>query len=491
MKTPKHFALVIISTVLYLQLFSQAPTVWGELKKGDCEVGFKLIETVDNSRVFNFSIEEKEYKPRPLRIHLWYPSKQKSENYLTVDSYLKICSEDFVPIVNLPVQLQKGLGNENLEQFSNKQTASILNAIPEYGNFPLIIIGQGLYFESPLSHFILCEYLASHGYIVATSALFGTHNRLVNLNVQDLETQIRDMEFIIAEVKKQKITSSNKTGIIGFDLGGMSGMILTMRNPGIAAFISLDAGILYEHFSGLPGIHQNYNLDNFRVPWLHITQSRFIQDSSIQTTMSKKKYGDNYLVTTNTTNHANFTSYSICGIENPVPAYWGEIADDLESVYIEICDYSKSFLDQYLKQINIGLNPNKYEYLSTLFKKGCDNIIVEDDLINQIIVNGVKTVYPIIRERKRNFPSEPIIEETKLNWLGYHFLYWWGREKEAIDVFKLLAELYPDSLNAYDSLGESYYINGQTDLAIINYEKSLELNPDNENAKEMLLKLKN
>jgi len=47
----------------------------------------------------------------------------------------------------------------------------------------------------------------------------------------------------------------------------------------------------------------------------------------------------------------------------------------------------------------------------------------------------------------------------------------------------------PQSANAHDSLGEAYMINGNKELAIKNYKKSLELNPDNTNAKEMLNKL--
>ena len=52
-------------------------------------------------------------------------------------------------------------------------------------------------------------------------------------------------------------------------------------------------------------------------------------------------------------------------------------------------------------------------------------------------------------------------------------------------------DLYPTSFDVYDSLGEAYMKNGQNDLAMVYYEKSLELNPENVNAKEMLTKLKN
>jgi cytochrome c-type biogenesis protein CcmH/NrfG len=49
---------------------------------------------------------------------------------------------------------------------------------------------------------------------------------------------------------------------------------------------------------------------------------------------------------------------------------------------------------------------------------------------------------------------------------------------------------YPQSSNTYDSLGEAYAKAGKKDLAIQNYEKSLQLNPDNKNAVDRLKKLK-
>lgn len=73
--------------------------------------------------------------------------------------------------------------------------------------------------------------------------------------------------------------------------------------------------------------------------------------------------------------------------------------------------------------------------------------------------------------------------------LGYLLLHQ-KRFKESIEVFKLSVEAYPGSYNTYDSLGEAYMDDGDKDLAIQNYEKSLQLNPDNRNGLEMLKKLK-
>jgi tetratricopeptide (TPR) repeat protein len=50
---------------------------------------------------------------------------------------------------------------------------------------------------------------------------------------------------------------------------------------------------------------------------------------------------------------------------------------------------------------------------------------------------------------------------------------------EAIEILKLNVEKFPNSWNTYNSLGEAYLIKGSKELAILNYEKSLKLNPKN------------
>ena len=80
--------------------------------------------------------------------------------------------------------------------------------------------------------------------------------------------------------------------------------------------------------------------------------------------------------------------------------------------------------------------------------------------------------------------------ENDLNTLGYTLL---NRQMnaESIKVFRLALEIFPESANLYDSIGEAFMRSGDKKNAILNYEKSLQLNPANDNAKEILNKLKN
>lgn len=90
---------------------------------------------------------------------------------------------------------------------------------------------------------------------------------------------------------------------------------------------------------------------------------------------------------------------------------------------------------------------------------------------------------------KSDSSTEYYFVEGEFNSLGYRLIKF-NRIKDAIEIFKLNVEMNPASFNAYDSLAEAYLINGQKELAVINYQKSLELNPENNNARKMLEELR-
>jgi tetratricopeptide (TPR) repeat protein len=89
---------------------------------------------------------------------------------------------------------------------------------------------------------------------------------------------------------------------------------------------------------------------------------------------------------------------------------------------------------------------------------------------------------------KKGQPDNVAVSEQRLNTLGYELLRA-KKTREAVAVFALNAELYPQSFNVYDSLADAYAAGGDKELAVKNYRRSLELNPKNTNAAEMLKKL--
>ena len=93
------------------------------------------------------------------------------------------------------------------------------------------------------------------------------------------------------------------------------------------------------------------------------------------------------------------------------------------------------------------------------------------------------------KELKKNKPDAyNFSNESELNILGYKLMRN-GAVASSIKLFQLYASEFPNSGNAYDSLAEAYFNNKEYALSKQNYLKSLELNPNNDNGKEMLLKI--
>jgi D-alanyl-D-alanine-carboxypeptidase/D-alanyl-D-alanine-endopeptidase len=67
-----------------------------------------------------------------------------------------------------------------------------------------------------------------------------------------------------------------------------------------------------------------------------------------------------------------------------------------------------------------------------------------------------------------------------------HMLLKQNKVNEAIRIFRENAESYPDDSNVYDSLAEAYSVQGDRVNAIKYYKKSLEMDPNNAIAMEIL-----
>ena len=102
-----------------------------------------------------------------------------------------------------------------------------------------------------------------------------------------------------------------------------------------------------------------------------------------------------------------------------------------------------------------------------------------------IVEKGIQAGIAQYRDLKTNQAATYDFAEPELNQLGYQLLRS-GKTREAIEIFKLNVEAYPQAANTYDSLGEAYVAINERELAKQNYKKSLELNPNNTNAVAVL-----
>ena len=135
-------------------------------------------------------------------------------------------------------------------------------------------------------------------------------------------------------------------------------------------------------------------------------------------------------------------------------------------------DTDQGFLETrfFIQRLISGTTPTIEKYFFT--KK----------VVDTYLQNGFQETVELIETDKEK------LSELDLSIKGYDFLKR-GKHEQAIAIFKLGLKSFPDSFNIYDSLAEAYMKNGENDRAIRNYEKSLQLNPENTNAKNMMKKI--
>jgi pimeloyl-ACP methyl ester carboxylesterase len=494
---------------------AESPSLWGNLEPGRHDVGFRILEETDRSRAIRPGGPAGAARSRPVRVYVWYPATLSPDaRPMTFGRLAELADEDVWPddiLTGARERMAYGgrpfarsLGEERFQELLKRSVRAVEDAQPAASTFPLIVIGQGLYYESPLTHAVLGEFLASHGFVVATCPLVGTHSPLVRLDVIDLETQVRDMEFVIARVQKETFVSRDMLGLFGFDMGGMSAVILAMRNPDVDAFVSVDAGILYGHHahipSGIPFTSPHFDPLHLRTPWLHATQREFAspppgtEGSSL---FDDALHADRSLVLIDGMRHADFTSYALVPDREPIRGYWPPEAGGEKERYEAVCQYVLAFFRFHLAGDEGGgrfLARDPAEAMPGIpltieHRPAVPPGPVHADFLNALLTGNPSAAGEIAAKIRASRPQSPHFEEPVLIRLGYHLLSSWGMSEEGIAVFRLNTELHPQSVDAWYCLGDGYLWVGDHDQAAGCFRRVLELDPDNAGAKRNLDRL--
>lgn len=171
------------------------------------------------------------------------------------------------------------------------------------------------------------------------------------------------------------------------------------------------------------------------------------------------------------------------GANNILYADFNRYIDDRVTL-IMLSNKSQPTFDRLNQEIAKIIFQNDYKPIIPVANNQANRDFTEKT-INTLLNKGLETAkHEYIKRDKK----VDLIEEI-LNNKGYSLI----SEKQinqAIAIFEMNTFAFPKSANAFDSLGEAYMTAGNKDLAIKNYEKSIVLNPENMNAKEMIIELR-
>ncbi|WP_109299997.1 prolyl oligopeptidase family serine peptidase [Aquimarina sp. AU474] len=507
-----------IATLLIFMLF-QLSLLNGQtslkniaLSYGKYKVGFVHYTATDSTRNYQIKNEfNNQLIYRPIPISIWYPANIKNGNskQLTVLNYLEILKEE-EEWENLPNEFLLDwfpylCNTKKNRAHLPEKTGAYLDATAINEKFPVIVYSPS-YQASSIENFALFEYLTSNGYIVISSPSRGTYTRwLEGGTTKDMETQSRDVEFLLKEIQHYKNIDSDKVALMGFSFGGLSNTITVMKNQNIKALVSLDGTERYRYEVLEKSAY--FNLDRLNIPYIHFAQKEIpetvLKQDKIPAELNYKfqlydslKYSNIYSYRFHDLSHSYFSSYGVLFANRDKRQDKSD--DNIMTSYNQLSRYTLQFLNATLKNEErakefIEKNPDKNSSVESVISKKMKKSITSEfnykNFNDLALKQGYQNLIPLYKQTLLKHPNLEL-KEGMLNTLGLRLTFDPKRIKQGINVFLLALHIYPKSANLYDSLAEAYLYNKDFKNAISNFKKSLELNPENQNAINKLKKLK-
>jgi hypothetical protein len=501
----RRVGFLLTTLLMSVAASAQQPTNAGDrfgLAPGPQAVGFRLLVEQDGSRYVSAS-DGTGTHTRPIRVYVWYPAKAPSKP-MRFGRYAALADDDVWPaeisgrahdlLKFSHGPLARSLAPAAFEALLQRPMLAAENAKPAAGRFPLIAIGQGLYYESPIALAALEEFLAGRGFVVVTTPLVGTNSTVVRIDAQDLETQARDLEFAIARARQLPFVSDDRLGVMGFDMGGMAGVLLAMRNRDVDAFASFDSGIMYPHPSGLPQASPSYDPAALRVPWLHATSPSAMgrpQDPGVKSLFDTAVHSNRYLLITEGMSHVDFTSYGLVAGRRAMPNYLGDPAPETARRQGIVADYLTHFFDAFLRADAASLawldRDPKVAFpdaqMTLEHRAATPPSISYDELVREVVRGDAEAAIGRLRAVDEVEAGRAALDQVHLERLAYSLLYEWGLAKETLPLLVFTVERYPASGQARRTLIEANVQLGNYAAAIEILNAVLQQNPNNPGAR--------
>lgn len=491
----KKFLILILCSAASLACAASSPAITPTV--GPHAVGVRFVQQVDHGRDMEIQLNAfgkvvSGGQGRPLQTLVWYPASRTGKAPMLLADYFQagMASVNFaLPAADAAAaraRLLAGPGNAA----NRAATLAVRDAPALGGNYPVVIYAPSLA-ASAFENLDLCEYLASHGYVVIASRSLGARSVTMSDDMQGLEAQAADILFLANYAQSLPQADVTKIAAVGFSWGGMANVFAAARSSRIKALVSMDGSIRY--FPKLWSAATYVRPEVTNVPMLYLGQG----NASLEEIERRDKFGPSYLNTMTYSDvyiaamkpmvHRHFSSVVL---RSSVPeAFTDYQRDDVLEAYRTSVLYVHKFLDAYLKNdatalgfmkqspARNGISPHT---MAMEFRPKTQKVVNEADFLRAFAAGSFKDAQGLYKKMKDSAP-EFTLSAFNMNLLGYELLR--GKNpRGAVELFKLATYLEPKYGNAFDSEGEAWEALGETALAIEAYEKAVAVDADQPNA---------
>jgi dienelactone hydrolase len=473
----------------------QSPLL-GNLELGPHAVGFRIIDRIDHSRPYRMPRRPdgsaRADHGRPMHISVWYPAEASTAPRVSFGDYTALMGAETVTGALTPEQARRGaeilfqfpvlrdLKEDQRKQLVKLAGTAVRDARPLTGRFPLVLWSLG---SAALTH-ASCEYLASHGYVVAQMPRLGVFAGLPDTgrDAADLDAKLRDMDFVLNAVHELPFVDAGRLAVVGFSAGGRWALGEAMKHPSVAAVVSLDTVMLFDDdgtraWRTLP----SFDLSQVRVPVLHMIRKEWVprEDKKLWEGL---RHADRWYMRFDAPNldHLDFQSIGYATtLVGGRPPHQATVSDAFHAFN----RYTLAFFDAHVKgdaaararferpPQSQGLAAGFVEVAYTAAEPGPMKLA---DFLGVLDENGVQAAVETYQaEWKRR--GVPPVTEQGLNHAAYSLLFSRPQPEAAIQLFELNIAAFPQSANAHDSLSDAYQVKGDAARARALAEKALGL----------------
>lgn len=464
---------------------------------GPHTVGLRVVQQYDYSRVLEAQVDSfgkaiSAESARPMQIMIWYPAKRVNDAPMQVADYRQASLTDVnfaLPSAEAAKQRAGWMAGPQKAQYG-ASTLAVRGAPPADGSFPVVIYAPS-FASTALENLDLCEYLASHGYVVMASRSMGARAVTMTDDVEGVEAQAADMAFLANYAQTLPQADITKMAAAGFSWGGMANVFAAARSSRFKALVSLDGSIRFH--PKIWGAASYVRPARTAVPMLFLgarapTAEAMERDDKLGASyLNTMKYSDVYITTMHPMTHSNFSSWQLrFARDNAFGDY--QRADVLQA-YRSGALYVHQFLDAYLKgdakalaflRDSPALHGIGPQVMSMEFAPAKFALLGEADFLRAFAEARFQDAHKIYTNMAASSPDF-MLSPLNLNTWGYQQL--GGKNpRAAVELFKLATHIEPKYGNAFDSEGEAYEALGETALAIEAYEKAVAVDKRQSNA---------
>ena len=475
--------------------------LWGDLRPGAYATGVRAEFRYDHSRTWkstrsNDGTFSPDVDGRPVQINIWYPaSVSSSDKTMRFADYVdQSAPENFATLNNVMKQRNRddasgSVPRSDIPKLQTSEMNAYRDAQPYAGRFPTVLYFGGL--NAPINdNAVMAEYLASHGYVVASISLIGPSNEQTfqSRTSDDLEASVRDMEFAWSVLQNEPYVDKTKLAVMGHSVGAIEAVILGMRNANVSEVIGLDGTYGFEGLSTVLTRTYGYNPEKMRAAFLDLRRAQGAQGNEPLdlSAVESFRHADRTFIAIGKMHHSDFTSFAMVGeyFHAPLPTGYplnGWTRESGRSGYEHVCRIVLSTLDARIKSDPAAMAALDREvHTRSEIALKHETVVPSPPspleaaaLANSQGLNAAK--HALVASCGLNTVGA-CVDLDRFNTWGYNLL-GQQRGRDALAVFELNAWAHPQSANTQDSLADGYVAVGDKENARKAVERAIALAP--------------